>query len=150
MTGIRQTMALGFAVMFALELLKEETSILKSLVYVVIGITMHRSCLIILPMVLLYFFKKKLSISNVCLAMLPIVFVFRGTLTSMALSVFEAIGFELDTYSGSSGGMTTLLVYFLLLVWGIFLHIKEKRQTNCHPQFCQLWELLRCCKFLCL
>lgn len=133
MTGIRQTMALGFAVLFVLELLKEEKSILKILVYVVIGITMHRSCLIILPMILLYFLKKNRSIAKVCLAILPIVFVFRGTLTRMAISAFQAIGFELDTYSGSSGGMTTLLVYFLLLVWGIFFTYKGKKVNELSP-----------------
>ena len=133
MTGIRQTIALGFAVMFVLELLKEEKSILKMLIYVVIGIAMHRSCLIILPMILLHFFKKNYSIAKVSLAVLPIVFVFRGTLTSMATSAFQAIGFELDIYSGSSGGITTLLVYFLLFVWGTFFTYKGQKTNELAP-----------------
>lgn len=130
MTGIRQTMALGFAVMFMLELLKREKRIWKLLIYGLIGITMHRSCLMILPMLFVSFFKKNHFIAKICFVLLPIIFVFRGTLTSKATSVFETIGFELDTYSGSSGGLTTLLVYFLLFAWGLFFTYKNQKENE--------------------
>ncbi|QUO31257.1 EpsG family protein [Faecalicatena sp. Marseille-Q4148] len=130
MTGIRQTMALGFAVMFVLELLKKEKKIWKLLIYGIIGITLHRSCLMILPMLFIPFFKKSRFIAKICFVLLPIIFAFRGNLTSRATSVFEAIGFELETYSGSSGGITTLVVYFLLFAWGLFFTYKNEKENE--------------------
>lgn len=130
MTGIRQTMALGFAVMFVLELLKSKKSIWKLLIYGIIGISLHRSCLMILPMLFIPFLKKSRFVAKICFGLLPIIFVFRGTLTSRAVSAFGAIGFDLETYVGSSGGFTTLLVYILLFAWGLFFTYQDKKENE--------------------
>lgn len=120
MTGIRQTMALGFSVMVIVELLKERKNILRIVLWGALGITMHRSCLIALPLIILYIFRKNRIIAKACLVFLPIVFIFRGQLTVMSTSIFEMVGFEMEKYWGSAGGLTTFLVYLLLFVWGLF------------------------------
>lgn len=133
MTGIRQTMALGFAVMFVLELLKKKKCLLWMLVWAVLGIAMHRSCIVILPFILLYTFRKRNFVVKVCLLFLPIIFIFRETLTGKALAIFQLIGFELESYSSGSGGMTTFLVYFILLVWGVFFTYIGENEYDLSP-----------------
>ena len=120
MTGVRQTMALGFAIMCMLELLKEKKNIVRVVIWFWLGTIVHRSCLIILPFLLIYLFRRSRIIAKSCLVILPIAFLFRGQLTVMASSIFENLGFELEQYGGGSGGLTTFLVYLLLFVWGMF------------------------------
>ena len=120
MTGVRQTMALGFAIMCMLELLKEKKNIVRVVIWFWLGTIVHRSCLIILPFLLIYLFRRSRIIAKSCLVILPIAFLFRGQLTVMASSIFENLGFELEQYGGGSGGLTTFLVYLLLFVLGMF------------------------------
>lgn len=133
MTGIRQTMALGFALMFVLEILKKRKNCLRIAVYVTLGITMHRSCVAILPFILLYVFRKNRFIAHACLVLLPVVFVFRGAITNMALSLFQTVGFDLGGYVGNSGGVTTFLVYLLLFIWGVFFTSSGENRCELPP-----------------
>ena len=93
MTGVRQTMALGFAIMCMLELLKEKKNIVRSVIWFLIGTSVHRSCLIILSFLLIYIFRRNRSIAKSCLVILPITFLLRDQLTIMASTMFEMLGF---------------------------------------------------------
>lgn len=133
MTGIRQTMALGFTVLFVLELLKEKKRILWLIIWAGLGISMHRSCLIILPFILLFALRKYKIVSKVVLLLLPIVFVFREQLAFNATDLFAKIGFELEQYEGNSGGLTTFLLYFILFVWGLFFTYIGEKENEMSP-----------------
>ena len=97
-----------------------DSSVFQIVSFAWLGTIVHRSCLIILPFLLIYLFRRSRIIAKSCLVILPIAFLFRGQLTVMASSIFENLGFELEQYGGGSGGLTTFLVYLLLFVWGMF------------------------------
>lgn len=133
MTGIRQTMALGFAILFVLELLKNRTNLFWLVLWIVLGVAMHRSCLVILTFLIIYFLRENKNIAITCLVLVPFVFLFRTNITGMAISLFDAIGFELEQYSGDSGGGTTFLVYLMLLIFGLFFTYSRRRESSIPP-----------------
>lgn len=129
MTGIRQTMALGMAVLFFLELFDEEhwsvKKILRISLWIYLGIMFHRSFIIMLPMLIIRLFKDRKGIAWVCVLLTPIIFLMRGRITSNLLNIFNSMGFDLTTFEGTSGGVTTLFVYVLLLIMGMFFTYQE-------------------------
>ena len=125
MTGIRQTIALGFAVLFMLELNSEHRHslihIMRIALFACLGILFHRSFVAVLPLLVIRFFDKRKSIAWVCLLLVPVVFILRLRITGAALNVFNTLGFDLAEFSSNTGGITTYVVYVLLFVWGLFL-----------------------------
>lgn len=121
MTGMRQTLALGFAILFVIEVLEEKTNYFKTVIWIVLGMAMHRSCLLVLVYLVIKRWRNNINLLKLSVFLVPICFLYRYVITSSLLNVFEKIGFDLDTYEGNSGGFTTYLIYILLLVWGFFL-----------------------------
>lgn len=121
MTGMRQTLALGFAILFVLEIIEENPNYLKAILWCVLGIVMHRSCLLVLIYLVIKRWRNNINLLKLSAFLVPICFWYRNAITISLLGVFEKIGFDLDTYEGNGGGLTTYLIYILLLLWGIFL-----------------------------
>lgn len=129
MTGMRQTIAFGFVLLFFLALHEEETSRLKTLCFLALGILFHRSSL----MALLYLLIKPLSKNRTVVKLfalgIPVFFLLRTTLLGAMSGFFELIGFDSPENEQVGAGMTTFLVYLLLVVAGFFLGQEEEENT---------------------
>ncbi len=121
MTGMRQTIAFGFSILFFLELRKEKISIWKSAIYIILGICFHRSCIIALLLPLLKSLGKNKIFVIAATILIPIFFIFRNEIISSLDGVFEYLGFEEIEGETAGAGMTTFLVYLALTVIGLFL-----------------------------
>jgi hypothetical protein len=126
MTGIRQTIALGFSILFLLEVLREKPHYIRAIIWVLLGVSMHRSCLMILLYLPIRMFKEKKQIAWVCMGLIPLIFIFRHRLATSALNIFNSVGFDLDSYGGSGGGGTTYFVFIILFLWGLFFTYTNK------------------------
>lgn len=133
MTGIRQTMALGFAVLFIMEILREQTRFHLTVLWLVLGTLMHHSCLLMLIYYIIRLTRKSKKLMWGTVILIPILFLLRSQITVLLLALFDSIGFELSTYIGSGGGITTYLVYILLFVWGLFFTYKDDKQETGMP-----------------
>lgn len=122
MTGMRQTMALGFTALVLLELLKDKTNLIKLVFFIALGISMHRSCWIILLYLLIYWISTKvLNRKAIWLTLLivPIVYVLRTDIVVLGINLYDSEKIIANEISGG-GGLTTYLVYILLLIIGFF------------------------------
>lgn len=122
MTGTRQTMAFGFAILAIRDVLNEKTKWWKFLFLVLIGTTFHRSCIA----ALVYFPIKKIAGKQwsykLLVPMAAFFFMFRqqiGQLMILTLAPDEAYKEYMLYISG--GGITTYVVFVLLLLVGIVL-----------------------------
>ena len=121
MTGMRQTVALGFAILFLMEMLEKKPKYERAVLWFVMGIVMHRSCLMVLVYLLIKKIARYVNVPLISMVLIPVAYIYRNEITSRMSTMFEEIGFNLELYEGSGGGITTYLVYLLLLLGGIFL-----------------------------
>lgn len=120
MTGIRQTLAVGMTVLFVLELLKEKPRLWKCLIWFCLGYVFHASAILMVVFPLIRLVWDKVHTVYVLLCLTPITFLLGDVLLSSLSGLFEQLGFDLNVYGGSGGGITTFLVYAILLIWGVF------------------------------
>lgn len=126
MTGIRQTMAFGFAIWAIREIIKERPKLLKVLFWVLIGISFHRSCLItLLYLVIRMLINKKWTIYGI-VPLVAFFFIFRSQITTYAISILAPEAYK--EYMGyvSGGGTTTYVVFIFLLIIGLLLLSKSE------------------------
>lgn len=137
MTGMRQTMALGMALFFLLEVYRERPNWLKAIVLILVGALLHLSCCIILPAIIFRNIKpiRQSTFALWSFALLAVVFIFKRTLISaflnLPISRLQVYG-ELN--NTGNAGVTTYAVLFLLFLWGIFWFGKYC-QKYFHGQF---------------
>lgn len=131
MTGIRQTMAFGCALMAIRALTMRKPKTISFILWTLIGMTFHKSCIL----TFLYYVIKKASASKYMVyGTLPLVisfFLFRTRLMPIVfmLSPIEKYQGYLN-YNASGGGTTTYLVFVLLYIFGLFLYNKTKQERN--------------------
>lgn len=130
MTGMRQTAAFGFVILFVLELEKKESRIFKALLWLLIAATMHRSCLI----AALYFLLKMKTVSRgtikLSALLIPIGYVFRDELFALFLQLFSDVGYtnEIDVAKSGSAGLTTYLVFVLITLVSVYFFRLSKTE----------------------
>lgn len=132
MTGIRQTISMGFAILFWMELFEEKPKKLRMFTFLILSILFHRSSLIALLFFLIKPCTKNKNIPIVLSVLIPIMFIFRGPVINSLQGFFDYIGFGDIQLAPTSGGMTTFLVYLLLVFIGLFF-IKEKEKSQGAP-----------------
>lgn len=129
MTGIRQTISMGFAVLFFMELFDEKPKTLKMLTFLILSILFHRAALIILLFLLVKPCTKNKNIPVILSVLIPIMFIFRKPFITSLQGFFDYIGFGDIEFTATYGGMSTFLVYLLLVFIGLFF-IKEKEKSQ--------------------
>lgn len=122
MTGTRQTMAFGFAILALREILKNRPNYLKLLLWVLIGTGFHRSCIVTLMYLPIRWFIGRRQSRGMLIPIAAVCYFFRSALTTFIISVLAPD----EAYKGflgytSGGGTTTYAVFILLLLMGIFL-----------------------------
>lgn len=132
MTGMRQTVAFGFVLIAILELLKEDRNISKAVIIILIGTTFHLSCLTALLYIVLT--SKKVTDNKLLklylLILIPITFVFRGTIVHYLQVLSGDIGYKYE-FSEGGGGLVTYIVYVLITFIGLtFLHQYTEKYGN--------------------
>ena len=141
MTGIRQVFAVGFSVLFFLEVFKEKPRWIRALLMLAVGTAMHRSCLAALLYIPIRMLSEKKWTNAILLVLLPVTFILRERITAFT-AFFEAIGFDLEEFEGSGGGLTTYLVLLLLFVWGVlFTHRRKESNDSVQPNYLTLTGL---------
>ncbi len=129
MTGIRQVFAIGFSILFFLEVFNEKPHWIRAFLFIAIGTAMHRSCLAALLYIPVRMLSEKKWTNAILLVLLPITYILRTRITAFT-GFFEAIGFDLEEFEGSGGGLTTYLVLLLLFVWGVLFTRRRKENDN--------------------
>ena len=120
MTGMRQTLALGFVVMYFIELHEERLNWKKAVIFMWLAVLFHRSSLIALAYLpIRYIAKKGINVKPMVL-LIPVMYVFRNTIITTFWDVFEEMGFNLLESDSAGAGLTTFLVY-CLLTFGMLL-----------------------------
>jgi len=130
MTGMRQTLAFGFALLFIREILKEKPKYILAIAWILIGMSMHKSCIVCFVYLLIKIVKNSRWLAVCTLGLTVVFFQFRARIASIAIILFQEIGFDNYDKYVSGGGLTTYLMYVLLLFWGLFLTYKEKQNTG--------------------
>ncbi len=134
MTGIRQTIAIGMTILFMMELLKPKVQLWRCLLWLVIAVNMHASAWLMLafPLVRKIWSKREIVYGMLCL--IPVIFIFRSSVLSWIMEMLSNFGFGIEEYVGGDGGLTTFIVYFILLLWGLFFSkTGEFRQEDKMP-----------------
>lgn len=122
MTGIRQTIAFGFVLLTLYEAFKPKVSIMRMIIYILIGYFFHNSCaicLLILPMLL---YKKNQSQGLIIFSILIIAigFIFRNQMVNVLLIISADSRFSVyNNMLNQGAGFTTYLLY--LIIYIIFL-----------------------------
>lgn len=137
MTGTRQTMAFGFAILALREILKDRPYFLKFLLWVFIGTGFHRSCIVTLMYLPMRWFIDRKQSRGWLIPIAAVCYFFRSSLTTFIISVLapdEAYKEFLGYTSG--GGTTTYAVFILLLLAGLILlpydDIEETNYSNAY------------------
>lgn len=123
MTGMRQTAAFGFVVLYILELQKEKSSLFKAFLWLLIGATMHKSCLIAILYILSrkeVFSRKIIRLAGV---LIPLGYLFRHQLFAIFIMISSDVGYTkgFDIAKSGSAGMTTYLVFALITLMSVYL-----------------------------
>lgn len=125
MTGMRQTIAFGFAILFFLELHEKQVSKKRAAVFLILGILFHRSALMmVLYPIIKYVSKKRINV-QLLLVLIPTVFLFRTTIIDSLDVFFDLVGFDLSKMEEVGGGLTTFLVYGILTVGSLLIHVES-------------------------
>lgn len=125
MTGIRQTAAFGFALTAILEMMEEKPKRFKVILWFLLAISMHRSCLMSLFIIPIYMYSMKATenIRTLSLMLIPLAFVFRTRLVNIVNSLSTQVGYEEELeITNEGGGFTTYLVYMMITVLGFFVY----------------------------
>lgn len=123
MTGMRQTMALGFIICLVLELKKDHSDYRKCLLFYFLATVMHRSALIAGVYFLFRVLKNKKMLIRLSLVIIPICYVFRGQIVRMLAGLYEDIGYSKGfEFSNGNAGLTTFLVYCMLVIVGLLCY----------------------------
>ena len=125
MTGMRQTMAFGFVVLFFLELHEKKVSWIKAALYIAVAILFHRSALVALLYLLIKLLAKNKSVTKSTLALIPIAFILRSAIVNSMKGAFEEMGFDYSMGEGGGAGLTTFLVYCMLTVGAMLVKPDE-------------------------
>lgn len=116
MTGMRQTMAFGFVILFFLTLHEERVSWKRAVLFIILATLFHRSSLIALLYPVIRYISKKGDIAKLSIVLIPIAFVFRSAIVNSMSGIFEELGFDYLASDSAGAGLTTFLVYVLLTV----------------------------------
>ena len=127
MTGMRQTLAFGFTLMFIREVLKEKTNYVLAIIWILVGVSMHKSCIIVFMYFIIRRVKNRRNLAVCSLALTAIFFVFRSRIASVAIILFQEIGFDNYENYVSGGGLTTYIIYIILMLWGLFFSYRENK-----------------------
>jgi hypothetical protein len=121
MTGMRQTVAFGFVILFFLELHEKRCSWKKTALFIVCAILFHRSAIIALLYPLIKLLSKRADISRFMIALIPVVFLLRGFIVNLMSGVLEEMGFDLSESDAVGAGLTTFLLYCVLTVGAMLI-----------------------------
>lgn len=118
MTGIRQTIALAFALFALYEAFKPDYKLLKILIYIAVGYLFHNSCAVFLLLLPMLVFKHKYNKGLVFLSVLIVLagFVFRTSIMGMMISLSSDTRFEFYDMENTGAGFTTYIMYFLIYI----------------------------------
>lgn len=123
MTGIRQTIALGFVILALTEAFKPNYKLYRILLYVFIGYLFHNSCAVFLLILPMLYLKKSVNNSAIVLSLvlLFIGFFLRNQLMGVMLllgadSRFASYGIMEE----AGGGFTTYLVFLTIYLTLLF------------------------------
>lgn len=123
MTGMRQTIAFGFVVLFVLEIEKNRGSLVKGLVWLLIGATMHKSCLV----AILYLLPRLEGLTRGIIKSSGLLifagFVLRNRLFGLFTLLSSEVGYNRGFVVSESGsaGMVTYLVFVLITLASVYL-----------------------------
>ena len=121
MTGMRQTIALGFVVLFFLELHEKEMSKKRAALFIVLAILFHRSALIALFYPVIKQFSKRRINAQFTLVLIPLVFLLRASIINSLQGIFMLIGFGMMELESVGGGFTTFLIYVVLTIGSLLI-----------------------------
>lgn len=133
MTGIRQTIAIGFVLLSLYEAFKSHYKLKMILIYIIIGCFFHLSCIITLlfiPLLLL----KRLDNNNllvISLFIIVICFFFRNQLMLTFLYLSEDTKYSQYIIENSGAGLSTYVVYLviyliLIIKYANFIQISKR------------------------
>ena len=129
MTGMRQTIAFGFVLMYFLEIHEKDYSKKKAFIFLLLGILFHRSALIAILYPIIKRMSRQKVVAQLLLILVPISFLFRGSFIGSMRTVFELIGFDLTESESVGGGLTTFLVYVVLTVGSLLISNQVKKEN---------------------
>lgn len=130
MTGMRQTLAFGFSLLFIREILKDKPNYFWAFVWIVIGMSMHKSCFIVLIYFVIKLVKRRLTVFLCSLGLIFIFFMYRVPISIMIINWFHEIGFDNYTKYDSGGGITTYVIYVILLIIGLLFTYRENKNNK--------------------
>jgi hypothetical protein len=128
MTGMRQTVAFGFVILFFLELHEDKVLWKKSTFFIILAVLFHRSAIIALLYLLIKLVSRRADISRCMVVLIPILFLLRGFIVNSMSGVFEEMGFDLSESDAVGAGLTTFLLYCVLTVGAML--IKPNREDG--------------------
>ena len=129
MTGMRQTIAFGLVLMYFLEIHEKDYSKKKAFIFLLLGILFHRSALIAILYPIIKRMSRQKVVAQLLLILVPISFLFRGSIISSMRTVFELIGFDLTESESVGGGLTTFLVYVVLTVGSLLISSQVEKEN---------------------
>lgn len=114
MTGMRQTMAFGFVMMFFLALHEKKIPWIKAGVFIYLAILFHRSAMIAFAYLLIRLVAKRGWNLKPLVAIVPVAFLMRSFIVTTFSDFFIEMGFDYSMDEGGGAGLTTFLVYCIL------------------------------------
>lgn len=132
MTGIRQTIALGFVILSLHEAFRPDYKLLKILIYIGIGYLFHNSCAVTLLLIPMLYLKRTMSntVVGFAVVLLLAAFVFRSKIVEVMLILSSGSRFESYQVENAGAGLTTYLVYFAIWLMLVFNKAKYTRNTQ--------------------
>lgn len=141
MTGIRQTIALGFILLSLHEAYRPDYRLLKILIYIGIGYLFHNSSAVMLLLIPMLYLKKSMSNTAVVCAiiLLLIGFIYRIQIMEIMLTLSSESRYATYQIENTGAGLTTYLVY--LAIWLMLVFNKTRYNQHTQRQALDIWIL---------
>jgi len=141
MTGIRQTIALGFILLSLHEAYRPDYRLLKILIYIGIGYLFHNSSAVMLLLIPMLYLKKSMSNTAVVCAiiLLLIGFIYRIQIMEIMLTLSSESRYATYQIENTGAGLTTYLVY--LAIWLMLVFNKTGYNQHTQRQALDIWIL---------
>ena len=123
MTGIRQTIAFGFAILFFLAIHEKRSawSIIKAILFVFLATAFHRSAFIILLYIPIKYLSKSRVATQLSVLLIPIIYLLRRTIVRGSRELLIELDFDALDFGEIGGGLTTFLMYIAFVLASFFL-----------------------------
>lgn len=115
-TGIRQTIATGFAVFVGDFLIKKRKFVLY-IIMVLLMSTIHRSCLVCIPLYFIYNKKITIPYVSVMLAIMVFTFVFRNQVTLFLADASGYDGYGIQEGAGAYTFTALMIMITIVALW---------------------------------